>query len=54
MQEAPSDLQETLSYCEGDQALEQIVQGGCEVSILGHTQRLSGCGLGQLAVGGLA
>ena len=31
MQEVPSEQEKKL-YCEGDMALEQAAQGGCEVS----------------------
>jgi len=35
----------------GDQALAWVAQGGCGVSIFGDTQKLSGHGPGQAAVG---
>lgn len=49
-----SEHQETLSSCEGDQALAQVAQGGGRVSIPGDRQKLSGHGPGQLALSGLA
>lgn len=33
-EEAPSEHKETLFYCVGDEALEQIVQRACAVFIL--------------------
>ena len=50
-QEALSEHQEALSYCDGDQALEQVAQRGCGISILGDTQKLSGHGPGQPTLG---
>lgn len=40
--EVPSEHQEILFHCEGDQMLTQIVQGGCGVSMLGDTQKPPG------------
>ena len=37
-----SEHQETLFYCEGDSALEQVAQGVSGVSILGDIQNLTG------------
>lgn len=50
---AQTELKETLFYWEGDQALAQVTQRGCGVSILGNTQK-PGHVPGQLAVGDLA
>jgi len=41
--EIPSQDQETLFHCEGDRAQVQVAQRGCGVSMLGDTQKLSGC-----------
>jgi len=49
-QEVLSEHQETL-YSEGDQALAQVTQRGCRVSILGDSQKPSGQVPGQLALG---
>ena len=38
-------------YCEGDQALAQVSQRGCEVSIIGGVQKLPGHGPGKHALG---
>ena len=53
-QEAPSEHQETFFHCEHDQALEQIAEGGCGVSICGDIQKPTGHSPGQLALGGPA
>ena len=53
-QEIPSEHEETLFHCEGNQGLAQVACGGCVVSILGGIQKLAGHGSGQLAVGGPA
>ena len=50
-QEAPPEHQETFFYCEGGQALEQVAQRGCGVSILGEVQKLTGRSPGQMALG---
>lgn len=34
-------------YCEGDQTLEKVSQGGCTLSVSGDTQNLTGQGPGQ-------
>ena len=52
--EVPSEHQETLFYCEGDQTLAQVAQGGCGDSILRDIQKTFGHGPGQLSPGGLA
>jgi len=52
-QEIPSEHQEMLFYCEGDQALKQLAQGGCGVSLLGGIQKMTH-GPGQPAIGGPA
>ena len=44
--------QETLFHYEDDQALEQVAQGCCGVSILRDVQKPSGPKPGQLALGG--
>lgn len=44
----------TVGEFSGFQTLAQVAQGGRGVSVLGNVQKLSGCGLGQLAVGDLA
>ena len=36
--------QEAPFHCEGDWALRQVAQGGCEVSLLGATEKPSGHG----------
>lgn len=41
-------------YCKGDQALTQVAQGGCGISILGDTQKPSGRDPGPLALSGSA
>ncbi|XP_068040634.1 TATA box-binding protein-like 1 isoform X2 [Anomalospiza imberbis] len=41
-QEVPDEHEEELLYCAADRALEQIVQGGCGVSLTGDTQEPSG------------
>ena len=46
------NIKETLCHYEGDQAVPQIAQGGCGVSIVGDTQNSSGHGLGHPALGG--
>ena len=38
--------------CAGDQALAQVAQRGCGISILGDIQEPSGHGYGQVALGG--
>ena len=53
-QEAPSEHQEIVFDCVGDQPLAQVVQGGCGVSILGDIQKPSGHGPEQAALGGPA
>lgn len=40
-----------IFYCEDDQALPQIVQRGCGISILGDVQNPSGHRSGQAAQG---
>lgn len=40
--ELPSEHGKTDFHSEGDQAVAQVVQGGCRVSILGCIQRLPG------------
>lgn len=44
-------MQEELVYCAGDHALEQIAQRGCEVSLSGNIQELSGQNPVQCALG---
>lgn len=46
-----SEHQDTLSYCESDQALTQIAQGDCGISILGVIQMLYEQDSGQLSLG---
>lgn len=41
-------------HCEGDQALEQVAQRGCRISILRDIQETPGHGPGQWALGGPA
>ncbi|KAK4806812.1 hypothetical protein QYF61_005608, partial [Mycteria americana] len=48
--EVPSEHQETLFDCEGDRALERVVQGCCGVSLLGDIRKPFGYGPGQLAL----
>lgn len=50
-QEVPSEHQETLLYCDGNWALEQVAKKDCGVSILRDTQKLSRHGAGQPALG---
>ena len=52
--EVPCERQETPFCCEGDQALAQVAQGGCGISILGGIQKLRGHSPGQPGLGGLA
>lgn len=47
-----SEHQEAPFHCDGDQALLQLDQGGCEVSILEDIQKLPGYSSGQPALGG--
>ena len=49
-----SGYRETLFHCEGDQALAQVAQRACGVSILEDIQKPSADGPGQLALGGPA
>lgn len=44
------NIRERCCHCESDQALVQIVQSGCGVSILGDSQKLPGYGPEQPAV----
>lgn len=44
------NIRESCCHCESDQALVQIVQSGCGVSILGDSQKLPGYGPEQPAV----
>lgn len=53
-QEAPSEWQETLFYCQDHQALTQVAQRGCEVYLFRDFQKLSRHGPRQLALGGPA
>lgn len=48
------NLRKHFFYCESDQAWIQVDQRGCAVSILADTQKLSGHGHGELALGGPA
>ena len=41
-EEVPSEHEEELLPSEGDGALEQVSQGGCEISFSGDTQDLPG------------
>ena len=41
------DTRRTFFHKEGDEALEQVVQGGCGYPIPGDTQDQAGCGSGQ-------
>lgn len=46
--ETPSEQKKNLFfYCEGDQTLEKVSQGGCTLSVSGDTQNLTGQGPGQ-------
>ncbi|KAK4817982.1 hypothetical protein QYF61_003635, partial [Mycteria americana] len=49
----PLNMREHCLHCEGDQALAQVAQRGCGVSIPGDTQNPSGHGLGQPALGAI-
>lgn len=53
-QDVPSEWQETHFYCQDDQALTQVAQRGCEVSLFGDVQKLSRHSPGQLVLGGPA
>lgn len=44
------NIGEKAFYCEGGQTLQQVVQGGCEVSILGGIHIPNGCGPEQPAL----
>jgi len=46
-----SYIEEELLHCEGDGALEQVTQGGCEISLSGDIQDPPGRGNVQPAVG---
>ena len=50
-QEVPSEREEELLHFEGDIALEQVAQGGCEFSFSGDIQDLPGQGPVQPALG---
>jgi len=50
MQEIPSEHQETLFYCEGDQAPIRVAWRGDGVSIFGDIQKPSGHGPGKLVL----
>lgn len=50
VKEIPLKHKRKYLYCEDDQTLEQVVQQGCELSILGDTQNSSGNGPEQLTV----
>lgn len=41
-QEVPSEDQKTFFCCEGEQALEQVAQRGCGVSLLEDAKKPSG------------
>jgi len=49
----PLNIMKHLFSCEGDQALAQIVQKHCRISLPGGIQKLSGLGPGQPALGGV-
>jgi len=49
-----SECQETFVHREGHQALLQVAQKGCGVSIVGDTKNPSGHGPAQPALGGPA
>lgn len=53
-QDAASEHQKILFHCGGDQALAQVVQGGCGLFIPRDTQKLFEHSPGQLALGGSA
>jgi len=42
----PLNVRKLLFYCEGNQALAQVAQGGCGLSTLGDTEKLPGHCLG--------
>lgn len=46
-----AEYEKALLYCEGDRALEQVAQRGCEVSFSGGSQKPSGCHPAQCALG---
>lgn len=48
----PSKHLEKILYCEGEQALAQVAQKGCEVSVLGDSQKLPAHGPGNLVLCG--
>lgn len=50
--EAPSEHQETFYHCKGDQALAQVSQRGCGVSLVGDAKKLSGHVPRQPVLGG--
>lgn len=52
--EALSEYQEAFFHREDYQALVRVARGCCGVFIPGDTQKLSGCGPGQLALDGPA
>ena len=43
-------LKEEVFHSEGDDALEQVAQGGCGCPITGGFQGQAGCGSGQLGL----
>lgn len=50
----PLNIRKPFFYCEGDTALGQVVQGGCEFSLLGHIQKALVHSTEQLASSGPA
>ena len=50
-QEVSSEHQETLFYCEGNWALERVVQRACGIFYLADIQKLSLQGPGQPSLG---
>lgn len=47
------NVKENIFYCVSDWTLVEVVQGGCDMSLFGHTQKPSGLILGKCLLGAL-